>query len=235
MSGQRGRWKQGEERITAKLDEKTMTVLKEQDRRFADAHREADAEELVRYIRAEAERLGRSPCPGELCGGKFIEERFGGWREALKAAGLPPLPGKPPGLRRLERYKREFRRQAKLRRLELSEDKSQRRLDHQKKSWTAAAEQKRLAERPVDLEWVAAHQHDTDEALLAYLRRCADNLGHTPSMREVLGGLYISKRFGNWGVAIHEAGLPFRKGMKRPKQNALDAYRKAHPLGVRDQ
>lgn len=166
MNSRKERWKQGEEQITALLDQRTLAALEEQDRKFAGAHRDTETEELLRYICVEAERLGHSPRPEELCGGGFIAERFGGWSAALKAAGLPPSPGKAPELKRLERYKREFRRQAKLRRLELSQNKGQRRLEHQEKSRAAAEEQKRLAERPEDMEWVAAHQCDTDEELL---------------------------------------------------------------------
>ena len=224
------RWKRSEEEITNLLHSRTIAALEEQDQKFASTHRDTGTDELLRYVREEAERLGHSPNPEELCGGRFIAARFGKWPAALKAAGLPPLTGKPPGLKRLERYKKEFRRQARQRRLELSEKKEQRKLENQKKSRKAAETLKRLAERPLDVEWVARHQDDTDDALLDYLRLCADGLGHTPAMREVLGGWYISKRFGNWSVAIQMSGLPFRKGMKRPKQTALDAYRRSHSV-----
>lgn len=49
---------------------------------------------------------------------------------------------------------------------------------------------------------------DTDEQLLAYLSRCAKELGHTPWPREIVGGRLIEERFGTWENALREARLP---------------------------
>ena len=51
---------------------------------------------------------------------------------------------------------------------------------------------------------------------LTYLCECAEELGHVPYSNEVVGGTYISQRFGGWGMAIYCAGLPELKGVKGP-------------------
>lgn len=229
MSDKKERWQQSEAQITSGLERKTRAALKEQERMFAAEHQDTGSMELLGYVRAKAETLGRSPHAAELTGGTYIAGRFGGWDNVLKAAGLPPTAGNPPELKKTGLFKKEFQRQARLRRARLAEAREQRRTDHQARSRAAEEERKRLAARPAELAWVAAHEGDTDEELLAYLCQCARNLGHTPAMREVLGGGYISSRFGNWSVAVYMAGLPFRRGMKRPKQKAIDVYRRSHP------
>ena len=49
---------------------------------------------------------------------------------------------------------------------------------------------------------------DSDAQLLAYLRFCADRLGHSPWPREIVGGNLIGQRFGTWGRALQKAKLP---------------------------
>ena len=77
-----------------------------------------------------------------------------------------------------------------------------------------------------DMAWGEGHKDDTDEQLLAYVRQCAADLGHTPEGKEVLGARYISQRFGSWAVALYYAGLRLRRGMEPPGQAALDRYRR---------
>ena len=48
----------------------------------------------------------------------------------------------------------------------------------------------------------------THDKLAEYLRKCADELGKSPSKYEVIGGRFISYRFGGWGAALMKAGLP---------------------------
>lgn len=49
---------------------------------------------------------------------------------------------------------------------------------------------------------------DSDEQLLAYLRFCAQLLGHTPWPREIVGGSLIEQRLGSWPNALLKAKLP---------------------------
>lgn len=127
-------------------------------------------------------------------------------------------------LRHTQFYKDEYKRQTRLLKEERKALEEERRLKKQADSLASLAEQKALEER--DRVWAQEHEADTDAELLRYLRRCADELGHTPMHREVLGSTYIAGRFGNWSVALHYAQLPFPRGIKPPKQTALDAYKK---------
>ena len=52
------------------------------------------------------------------------------------------------------------------------------------------------------------HAHDTKLQLLAYVRQCAEELGHTPHKEEIIGGAFIAYRFDTWSRVIAEAGLP---------------------------
>ncbi len=51
------------------------------------------------------------------------------------------------------------------------------------------------------------HAGDSEQELIQYVRRCADEMGYTPTMREVIGGTYIAQRFGGWPAVLKEAVL----------------------------
>lgn len=57
-------------------------------------------------------------------------------------------------------------------------------------------------------QFFMAHEHDSDEALLAYLCQWAQRLGHTPWPREIPGSSLILQRFQSWEHAVSLAGLP---------------------------
>ena len=59
-----------------------------------------------------------------------------------------------------------------------------------------------------ELEFVQNCGNDGDEQLLAYLRFCAQLLGHTPWPKEIVGGSLIEKRFASWETALARANLP---------------------------
>ena len=56
-------------------------------------------------------------------------------------------------------------------------------------------------------EFASVHQNDTDAELISYLRRCTEEIGHTPNACEVIGGAYLYQRFGSWDRALRLAGL----------------------------
>ena len=58
------------------------------------------------------------------------------------------------------------------------------------------------------------HAQDTEQQLADYLRKYADELGHTPWPREIPGGVTIQTRFGSWEAAV--AGLPFPEHPNQP-------------------
>lgn len=57
-------------------------------------------------------------------------------------------------------------------------------------------------------EFVQVHGTDSDTQLLEYVSVCASRLGHTPSACEVIGGDYLTVRFGDWRTVLQQAGLP---------------------------
>lgn len=51
------------------------------------------------------------------------------------------------------------------------------------------------------------HRDDTDGQLLDYVRAFSLELGRTPNSCEIIGGAFISRRFGSWSEAVAAAGL----------------------------
>lgn len=58
-----------------------------------------------------------------------------------------------------------------------------------------------------ELEFAVEHAGDTDEELVEYIKRCRRDLGHTPHSNEVIGGKYITQRFGDWRRALRLGGM----------------------------
>ena len=64
-------------------------ALEQQEQDFRQQHAQDSDEQLLAYLRAWAIRKQHTPWPGEIVGGKFIQERFGSWNRALLLARLP--------------------------------------------------------------------------------------------------------------------------------------------------
>lgn len=62
-----------------------------------------------------------------------------------------------------------------------------------------------------------------DEELLVYLRKCAEKLGYSPCVSEVIGGKYIALRLGNWSRALDMAGL--KRAGKPPESRHTQIYK----------
>ena len=58
-----------------------------------------------------------------------------------------------------------------------------------------------------NVEFVLAHQNDTQQELSQYLARCQAALGRAPARTEVIGGDFIELRFGGWGKALASIGI----------------------------
>lgn len=197
--------------------------LIEQEACFARTHGADHEEALLDYVREQAVQLGFTPNAGEIIGGKFIMQRVGSWEEVVKRAGLPPA-GKLATFRNRQIYKQEYQKQIILFKQERDEQKQLRKEQNEQRTAAAQAAQ---AERLVrDKEWGEFHNKDTDEQILVYLRQCAEDLGHSPVTREVVGGNYISKRFVSWAMALTCAGLELPKGMRPPKKSDVNLYRR---------
>lgn len=76
-------------------------------------------------------------------------------------------------------------------------------------------------------EFRMAHQKDTPAQLLAYIRECAEALGHSPAYGEVIGYAFLAERFGNWDRMLELAGLPPAKRV-RPDSKGLKIYKEEY-------
>ena len=72
------------------IAQRTKDALAARDAAFAEKHVETPLRELALYLARCARTLRHSPAPCEVDGGAFIEQRFGSWDAALRAACLPP-------------------------------------------------------------------------------------------------------------------------------------------------
>lgn len=88
-------------------------------------------------------------------------------------------------------------------------------------------EQENLRRAEQDAIGGQAHKNDTEEALLKYVRQCAEERGKSPRMRDVQGGTYISQRFGSWALVLTLAGLKLPRGVEPPSQRTINAYQKS--------
>ena len=68
--------------------EKTRLELEQ---KFAKEHSKASDEELLAYLRRQAQELGRLPEKADITGYQLIKSRFGPWPRVLEKAGLIPL------------------------------------------------------------------------------------------------------------------------------------------------
>ena len=214
---------QGDIWFEKKVDQRTRSVLVEKQIAFAKEHKSDTDEELLDYLRQTAAKLGYTPNAGEIIGGEYIAARLGSWNAAVQASGLK-MPGKPREFKARPIYKEEFKRQAVLFKKERLAKKEEKKEMLQARKDLAKVKYAEQADR--DWEWSKHHRTDTDEELLAYLRQCAETLGHSPVKAEVEGSSYILKRFGSWPLALELAKLPLPQGMKPPRPKDINDYRK---------
>lgn len=99
------------------IAKRTRDALAEQDRAFAEKHAGDSLDQLAAYLRRCAGHWGKSPAPIEIVGGSYIAERFGDWKDALRAAHLNPIYKKPRN-RDCGRYQNEKKIQIRLHRSE---------------------------------------------------------------------------------------------------------------------
>lgn len=114
-------------------------AFEEQECVFEQEHSEDTDQELLQYLRQQAEVLGRSPRYKEIPGWRLYEQRFGSWNGALSFAGLSPC-GKCT-LTKLPRYMEEEKRQKELYRQKKAEKKllsEQRRIQQEEKKRESA-------------------------------------------------------------------------------------------------
>lgn len=196
-----------------KLKTMVNSAMKEKETAFLETHGDDSNEQLLDYLRSCARRLGHTPYQKEIYGSFLLTQRFGSWSRAVNAAGLRE-PTHQISREQCCIYVDEYHIQERVFKEVREADKLARKAANQEKAELAQAEKQARLER--DARWGEAHGDMTDEELLAYLRKCAEALGHVPYSYEVEGGKYISQRLGGWGMAIYRAGLPELKGVKPP-------------------
>lgn len=206
-----------------KVSARTKASLEQQEKQFAVDHKDDTDEQLLIYLREFTAKLGHTPNPGEIIGGQYLHRRFGNWENAVNAAGLLQ-PGKKAQPTNRMIYKEEYKRQAALFQQERADSREERQAKRQEASRIALEAQREREAR--DMAWGQEHENDTQEQLSEYLRQCARELGHSPVMKEVVGGVYIAKRFVCWPLALTIAQLPLPQGMKPPVKKDIEKYRR---------
>ena len=121
---------------------RTVAALEARDAEFAEKHADTPLAHLAQYVSNRAELLRHTPSPCEIDGGTFIEQRFGSWDAAMRAACLPPA--RTMKLNGTARYKREKAVQEPLFYEESERKKKEKRA---KAAASHAAQQARLKEK----------------------------------------------------------------------------------------
>lgn len=142
--------------------ERTKDALAARDAAFAEKHAGTPLRELALYLARCARTLRHSPAPCEVDGGAFIEQRFGSWDAALRAACLPPA--RMMKLNSTARYRKKRTVQEPLFLSERKEKKRQKQIEKNLRQGQPAHEKavKRRAEREAAEAKKAAAEKDTN-------------------------------------------------------------------------
>ena len=142
------------------IAQRTKDALAARDAVFAEKHAETPLRELAQYLARCACTLRHSPAPCEIDGGAFIEQRFGSWDAALRAACLPPA--RMMKLNSTARYRKERAVQEPLFLAERKEKKRQKQIEKNLRKGQLAHEKavKRRAEREAAEAKKAAAEKD---------------------------------------------------------------------------
>ena len=142
------------------IAQRTKDALAARDVAFAEKYAETPLRELTQYLTLCARTLRHSPAPCEVDGGAFIEQRFGSWDAALRAACLPPA--RMMKLNSTARYRKERAVQEPLFLAERKEKKRQKQIEKNLRQGQLAHEKavKRRAEREAAEAKKAAAEKD---------------------------------------------------------------------------
>ncbi|MBP3673885.1 MAG: hypothetical protein J6J18_08675 [Oscillospiraceae bacterium] len=207
--------------VNQKIEERTYIALHQKNAQFAQEHANDSKEQLLEYLRQQAQQLGKTPNMDEIIGGPYIGYRFDGYINAVSAAGLS-FPRRSPESKARKIYRDEYKNQARLYREEKAAAKA--RKAEEREVQAKISQEETAARKERDQLWGEEHRNDTDEQLMEYVKHCAEELGHTPFAREVVGGEYIRKRFDGWTVMLVLADIPLDASMKRPPDKKIKEY-----------
>ena len=143
-----------------KIAQRTKDALAARDAEFAEKHADTPLAHMAQYVGNRAELLRHTPSPCEIDGGTFIEQRFGSWDAAMRAACLPPA--RMMKLNGTARYRKERAIQEPLFLAERKEKKRQKQIEKNLRQGQLAHEKavKRRAEREA-AEAAKAAEKDT--------------------------------------------------------------------------
>lgn len=129
------------------IAQRTKDALAARDAAFAEKHAGTPLRELALYLARQAQTLRHTPSPCEVDGGAFIEQRFGSWDAAMRAACLPPA--RMMKLNGTARYRKERAVQEPLFLAERKEKKRQKQIEKNLRQGQLAHEKavKRRAKR----------------------------------------------------------------------------------------
>ena len=145
-----------------KIAQRTKDALAARDAEFAEKHADTPLAHLAQYVGNRAELLRHTPSPCEIDGGTFIEQRFGSWDAAMRAACLPPA--RMMKLNGTARYRKERAIQEPLFLAERKEKKRQKQIEKNLQQGQLAHEKavKRRAEQEAAEAKKAAAEKDTN-------------------------------------------------------------------------
>ena len=215
---QNGAW------FSRRIAERTLRAIARQQKAFAEEHGQDTDSQLLDYVRECAQKLGATPHAREIIGGEYISQRMGGWNRVLEQLPDLPKPGPVPPREKCMIYQLEYRRQLAACREERHRDRLERAEYKAEKSEKRRAENKERLED--DLAWGEEHAHLTDRQLLEHVIRRAEELGYTPSRREVEGARYIAQHFGSWALVLELAGLPLPKDLKPARPSEVKRWQR---------
>ena len=149
--------------LNGQVAERAKASLTARDAAFAENNAGVTRAALTQYLNVCAAALGHSPSPTEIDGGAFIEQRFGSWDAALRAACLPPMRTKAK-LHGTARYRKERAIQEPLFLAERKEKKRQKQIEKNLRQGQLAHEKavKRRAQREAAEAEKTAAEKDTN-------------------------------------------------------------------------
>lgn len=63
----------------------------------------------------------------------------------------------------------------------------------------------------LERQFMQQHKNDSDQQLLTYIAKIAEELGHPPKKEETVGYIYLKQRLGSWPKILIRAGIKAEK------------------------
>lgn len=224
------------EQFCLKAADCVAAALHERETEFERYRAGESRRELAGYLYKCAERLGYTPHPSEIIGGKTLLKKFGSWDAAIEAAGLEPIwPGlEPPPVMFTALYRRELKRQWRLFKTACTEEENRQRTARAKAASREKAIQNKLKRelntrqrQKQEWEFAAAHAEDSDQQLYEYLKDEKRRRGKKMSPVNTVGVQYLVQRLGPWRLVMGQINAELRE--ERLKDTGVDEGQARQP------